>query len=239
MVHRQRVSRGDTLRIRRFRAASTRRRSSRRTTRGQTLVEFALVFPLFLTLLLSVIEFAFLFNAILAVQFAAQNAALIAAEIGDVPGVGTNLPIADCAILREVERDIGAPASAAQIQSVDIVWADALTGLSKGSGTTTTTTYTRGGSKNCVYPDGTSATVPYGFAAPNNYPPVARCNFQTPTTSTCPSTAGLSHTGGPDFIAVTIRYTHVFKTPLGTFVPSGSNSLTFSRSNAVRMEPIF
>ncbi len=239
MVQGHRASRGGTLRILGLGAASTRRRRSRRATRGQTLVEFALVFPLFLTLLLSVIEFAFLFNAILAVQFAAQNAALVAAEIGDVPGTAGNLAIADCAILREVDRDIGAPASAAQIQSVDIVWADALTGTSKGTGSTTTTTYTRGGTSNCVYPDGTSGTVAYGAPSPNNYPPVSRCNFQTPTTSTCPATAGMAHTGGPDFIAVNIRYTHVFKTPLGGFVQSVGGSLTFSRSNAVRMEPIF
>ena len=234
-----RASPGGAAKTSGIRPVSARRVRSRRSTRGQTLVEFALVFPLFLTLLLGVIEFAFMFNAILSVQFAAQNAALIAAEIGDVPGTAGNLAVADCAVLREIERDIGAPASSSQVGSVDIIWADPLTGASRGSGTTTTTTYTRSGSSNCTYPDGTTGTVPYSAPSPNNYPPTARCNFLTPTTTHCPTTAGLSHTGGPDFIAVNITYTHIFKTPLGGFIQSVGGSLTFSRTNAVRMEPIF
>ena len=211
---------------------------SRATSRGQTLVEFAFVFPLFLTLLLGLIEFAFVFNAILAVQFATQNSALIAAEIGDTPGTAGNLSVADCAILQEVERDLTPPAQRSQIQTVDIIWADEL-GASMGAGTATTTTYTRSGSSNCIFPDGTSGTVPYGSPSPNNYPPVARCNYLVPTVAACPATAGITHSGGPDFISVRINYTHIFKTPLGTFVNSGgSSSLTFSRSNTVRMEPV-
>ena len=61
-------------------------------SRGQSLVEFALVFPIFFTLLLGMIEFAFVFNAILAVNYAARDAALAAAEAGDRSG-------ADCIIL--------------------------------------------------------------------------------------------------------------------------------------------
>lgn len=233
-----RVPRSGAFRLLGIRADARRGVRSRAASRGQTLVEFALVFPLFLTLLLGVIEFAFLFNAILSVQFAAQNSALVAAEIGDVPGSAGYLAVADCAILREVERDIGAPASNAQIGSVDISWADPLTGAPKGSGTTTTTTYTRSGSSNCIFPDGTTGTLPYSAPSPNNYPPTARCNFLTPNVTHCPPTAGISHTGGPDFIAVKITYTHIFKTPLGGFIQSAGGSLTFSRSNAIRMEPI-
>ncbi len=214
-----------------------RRADSRPASRGQTLVEFALVFPIFLTLLLSLIEFAFLFNAILSVQFATQNAAVIAAEIGDAPGMPGKLPVADCAILQEVERDVIAPAQRSQIGTVDIIWADAA-GVSKGGGTSTTTTYVRSGSSNCDFPDGTSSTVPYGGPSPNNYPPIARCNFLTPSVSSCPATAGLSHTGGPDFITVRITYTHRLTTPLGRFIQSTGGLVTFSRANTVRMEPI-
>ena len=183
-----------------------------------------------MTLMLGLIEFAFLFNSILVVQFAAQNAALVAAEIGDVPGTPGKLPVADCAILQEVERDIAAPADRTQISKVDITWVTAA-GVSVGTGTTTTTTYTRSGSSDCDYPDGTSGTMPYGAPSPNNYPPAARCNFLQPSVTRCPATAGINHVGGPDFISVQITYSHQFKTPLGS-------SLTFSRSNTVRMEPI-
>ncbi len=219
------------------RTRQTARRRSRSGASGQSLVEFALVFPLFLTLILSTIEFAFVFNAILAVQFATQNSALIAAEIGDAAGVPGSLAVADCAILQEIERDITAPAQGTQIGTVEITWADAA-GVSKGSGTTTTTAYTRSGSSTCTFPDGTSGTVPYGAPSPNNYPPIARCNFLTPSPSRCPATAGISHTGGPDFITVKITYTHLFKTPMSKFIPGGGAGLTFSRSSTVRMEPI-
>ena len=132
-------------------STSSRPAPTRAGARGQTLVEFALVLPLFMTLMLGLIEFAFLFNSILVVQFAAQNAALVAAEIGDVPGAPGKLPVADCAILQEVERDIAAPADRTQISKVDITWVTAA-GVSVGTGTTTTTTYTRSGSSDCDYP---------------------------------------------------------------------------------------
>lgn len=220
------------------RGTSRRRRQTGASSGGQTLVEFALVFPIFLTLLLGLIEFAFVFNGILAVQFATQNSALIAAEIGDTPGTSGYLSVADCAILQEVERDIVAPAQKSQIQRVDIIWVDDA-GISVGAGTSTTTSYARTGSSPCMFPDGTIGSVPYAFPSPNNYPPTARCNYLVPSLAACPATAGVAHTGGPDFIGVQITYTHTFKTPLGTFVNSGgAGSLTFSRSNAVRMEPI-
>ena len=63
-----------------------RRKRRQDSSTGQTLVEFALVFPMFFILFLGVIEFAFSFNAILAVNFASRNAALAAAEAGATGG---------------------------------------------------------------------------------------------------------------------------------------------------------
>lgn len=45
--------------------------------RGQTLVEFALTFPLFLVVLFGIIEFAFLFNAQLSLNYATRDASLV------------------------------------------------------------------------------------------------------------------------------------------------------------------
>ena len=89
----------------------------RRRSRGQSLVEFALVFPLFILLVMAVVEFAFAFNANLAIAFASRDAALVAAEAGD----GLN---SDCAIIQSVINDVGAPADAAQITSIEIYWSD-------------------------------------------------------------------------------------------------------------------
>jgi Flp pilus assembly protein TadG len=88
-----------------------------RTAAGQTLVEFALVFPLFITLMLFIIEFAFVFSALLGVNYASRNAALSAAEAG-------NDILADCVILAEVEKSIGAPGNPASIQTVTIYRTD-------------------------------------------------------------------------------------------------------------------
>jgi Flp pilus assembly protein TadG len=73
---------------------------SRRRQAGQTLVEFALVLPLFMVLLMGVIEFAFMFNATMAINFATRDASLIAAESG-------SQATADCAILARIEQSIG------------------------------------------------------------------------------------------------------------------------------------
>jgi Flp pilus assembly protein TadG len=74
----------------------------RRGSRGQTLVEFAVVFPLFWLVLVGLIEFSFAFQSVLSVSFASRNAAVIAAEAGASP-------TGDCSILRSVEGDVGAP----------------------------------------------------------------------------------------------------------------------------------
>ncbi len=192
-----------------------RRRGHR--SRGQSLVEFAMVFPLFFTLFLGIIEFAFAFNAILGVNYASRNAALAAAEAGTSLG-------SDCVILNRIEGDIGAPANKTNITSIEIYRA-------KSNGDdyvpSEKTTFTRTGSLTCTMPDGTSTTVPYTRSS-NGYPEINRCNVL--------AGCGGTHTT-IDHIGVRIAYTHNFVTPLQTFV-GGGNGFSFSRSNVMRMEPI-
>ena len=88
------------------------RRRRHEHSRGQTLVEFALLFPIFWTLLLGLIDFAFAFNGVLAVDHASRSAALVAAEAGNGAG-------GDCVILRDVEAQLTPPASSARIQRVE------------------------------------------------------------------------------------------------------------------------
>jgi hypothetical protein len=84
---------------------------------GQTLVEFALILPLFMVLLMGIIEFAFMFNATLSINFTSRDASLIAAEAGIQS-------TADCAVLAKVEQDVAAPLNDSNIQSVTIYKAD-------------------------------------------------------------------------------------------------------------------
>jgi TadE-like protein len=194
----------------------------RRRQRGQTLVEFALAFPIFWTVLLGVIEFAFAFNAVLSVNFASRNAALVAAEAGN--GLG-----ADCVILLQIEQDIQAPSSANRVRRVDI-YRTSRTGAMQGS----PTTYIRNGGPptTCNYADGTSVTVPYNRSA-NGYPEAGRCNVL----AGCPAYPPIPARGQVDIVGVKIEYDHAWVTPLHSFLGQGPN-FAVDRSNAMRMEPV-
>ncbi len=123
-----------------------RRTVDHRRGAGQTLVEFALVFPIFLLLLFAIIEFAFVFSGMLGISFATRDAALVAAEAGS--GLAGYDNGADCAILQAVDKAVGPPADDNRIEEVVIYKADKngveISGVSNR--------WTRGGSTTC--PDG-------------------------------------------------------------------------------------
>lgn len=184
--------------------------------RGQALVEFSLVLPLFLTIMLAIIEFGFAFNAVLAVNFASRNAALTAAEGGDSAGT-------DCLVLRTIEGDIAAPADRSRIGRVQIFRSDR-----NGDRIGDPTIYARGeGSTTCDYAGGTTVTVPYALLQ-DGYSEEDRCN----------TLAGCTDGRTLDLVGVEISYTHVWVTPLRNFVGGNPGGFTFDRSNATRMEPV-
>jgi Flp pilus assembly protein TadG len=200
-----------------------------RHPRGQTLVEFALVFPLFIILLTGVIEFAFMFNATLAVNFASRNAALIAAESG------MNMT-ADCAILAQIEQDIAAPLDKSTgIQSVTIFKADRVGNPVSASAANV---YSRTGTTACA--SFTPSPMPYSLVGgsqgypmgPAPGPPGGRCALLTGCSSTIPM----------DSIGVKIVYRYYFHTPvrnLVNFLPGATGGyIDFTWSSVMRMEPI-
>ena len=157
-------------------------KATRRAAGGQALAEFALVFPLFFLILLFIIEFALLFNATLAVNFATRNASLLAAEAGSNSA-------ADCVVLQQVEKDMGAPNNQAFIKTVWIFKTDR-----NGSELSPKVqmAYDRTGSMSCLSPDGTTITVPYSPSAtsPNNTYPATQA-------SRCDQLAGCLVSVGP------------------------------------------
>ena len=190
---------------------------------GQTLVEFALVFPVFMLLVIAVIEFAFVFSGMLGISYATRDAALLAAEAGSSPG-------ADCVIIKAVDQAVSAPADDSRIQAIVIYRAD-LNGVEIPGASNT---WTRGASSSC--PDGT--TVPYTRQT-NGYPEGSdaggvpfRCNW-------------LAGCGGRplDTIGVRVVYVHRWVTPLGGFGGNGfggqgGSGFTLTQSNSMRMEPV-
>ena len=207
---------------------SAARGAANKKARGQTLVEFALVFPMFVLLLMSVVEFSFAFNANLSLAFASRDAALIAAEAGN--GIG-----GDCVIIQAVTRDVGAPADANAITSIEIFWSDQNGGY-KNADNTLKNVWNHSSSTTCNYPDGTSLTVPYTRAT-NGYPEASRCNLV--------SGCGGSHIPSVDTVGIRVAYTYTWKTPLKSLIAMFGSGTTWSgtgwnlaRSNAMRMEPV-
>jgi Flp pilus assembly protein TadG len=179
-----------------------------RATRGQSLVEFALVFPLFIIALLATIEFAFALNAVLAVDFASRDAALAAAEAGSGNG-------ADCSILKAVDSNVTAPASESSITEVRIFKSD---GNGKALGPADV--YDVTGAAAC-------AGMPYHLVS-ETYPETDRCN----------ELGGCTVQTTVDTIGVQITYAYQWKTPLHGILPLAGTGYQITRSNAMRMEPI-
>lgn len=196
---------------------------------GQSLVEFALVIPLFLVLVIGVIEFAFLLSANLSVSYATRDAALVAAEAGDTSG-------ADCLILQKIENDVTAPSSDAAIQGVQIYWSDQNGNVKSGA----INAYARTGNTTCSI-NGTNLTVPYSKVGALLYPDTDRCNVILGTG--CAN----GHTG-LDTIGVKLTYQYSWHTPLRCLVGlvgsgnggcwSNTAGWTLVSSNAMRMEPV-
>src|SRR2546425_9915175 len=117
--------------------------------RGQALVEFALLLPLLLLLIVGIIEFSFVWNSRNTVLFASRDGSMLAAEGGSIQGT-------DCLVLDRIERDIVSPASAIKLQQVEIYWAD----KNGGQIGSNHNVYDRSGSTTCDF-SGTTITVPY------------------------------------------------------------------------------
>ena len=74
--------------------------------------------PIFVLLLMGILEFGFMYNNLLTVQFAARQGVSAAAQAGGVDG-------ADCSILNAIEGALSVPVNAQQIDRVEIFRSDA------------------------------------------------------------------------------------------------------------------
>jgi Flp pilus assembly protein TadG len=202
----------------RIAARKTDTTSGQRPERGQSLVEFGLVFPIFVTLVMGLIEFAFVFNALLSVNYSARDGSLAAAEAGSLDG-------ADCVIIKSVEAAIGAPAADNRILSIEIYETNP-----NGGQIGAATVFTRGAPNvsTCAAIDG--STIPYQRTA-NGYPETTRCNVLGGCNS-------LIVNDTVDNIGVRVWYHHEWVTPLTNFIGGGAGGLDFDRASVMRMEPI-
>jgi hypothetical protein len=159
--------------------------NARTWEKGQGLVEFSLVIPIFMTLLMGVIEFGFLYNSLLTVQFSARQGVSAAAQAGGVDG-------ADCSILNAVEKALSPPIDHARVEFVEIFQSDAAGDVVPG----VVNRYVREGTLDCP---GTG-TQPYTLVGEEGYPQIARHDALIE---------------GLDVIGVRIGYQYVGMTPVG------------------------
>jgi Flp pilus assembly protein TadG len=197
-----------------------RRAGRNRRATGQSLVEFALVIPLFFMLLVGIMEFALILNAQMGINFATRDAALIAAEAGNAAG-------ADCAILRTIENGISSPADDDKITQVVVYRSDTVGNMVPALGPMKNT-YNRGGSLACPVAGNPSATVSFTLSGAAGYVETSRCN----TLSGCGSGRPLDHIG------VQLTYAYSWHTPLSGLIGLGGSGVTMVKSNSMRMEPI-
>ena len=152
---------------------------------GQTLVEFALVFTLFFTLMMAVVEFGVMYNNILTVQFASRQGASVAAQMGGEDG-------ADCSILKAVESALQTPVNRAHVTAIEIFEADSAGDPMSGR----VNRYVRTGTLDCP---GTN-TEPYTLVGTEGYPQTTRAD---------------SLAAGLDMVGVHIDFSYHSITPLG------------------------
>jgi hypothetical protein len=213
----------------------------RHRSRGQALVEFALVIPIFLILLIGLIEFAFVFNAALGLNFATRNASLVAAEAG-------NQRLADCAILSEIQKSINAPMDLQQVQTVTIYKADRGGAPVPGVQDVWTRVATPNNYDADCVTGGTAAYKLYfqptsiGWGATGLENTGGRCDVLQGCCTLFPSVCSSPPTGyiPLDSIGVKIDYQYRYHTPLGNLLALPGWSIghfNLGSSNVNRMEP--
>ncbi len=167
------------------RGTRRRRLPDRPGQAGQSLLEFALALPIFVTLMMGVLEFGFLYNNILTVQYAARQGVSAAAQAGGVDG-------ADCSILKAVERALTSPIDKARISSVKIFKSDTNGDPIPG----VANEYLRVGTLDCPG----SEAEPYTLVGAEGYPQAERHDALAE---------------GLDIVGVRIGYLYAGITPIG------------------------
>lgn len=198
----------------------SRRWRNGRCEQGQGLVEFSILVPVFLLILLGMLEFGFVFDHALTLQYASREGARVGAALANgsaAEGIGCNE--VDGYIVAAVSRVLNSPGSrvdVTEVPSITIYKADLNGGNQSGSANT----WTRGANPK---PDIDGVTLDYGFSTGN--------------WSACDRLNGVD----PDSLGVRLTYTYNFVTPLGNvirfFGGSGWSSIAISDRTVMALNP--
>lgn len=196
-------------RIRRMRRTPAAKRS-----RGQSLVEFALIAPLFLLILFGVVEYALINASIGAFNFAAKEGARYEAIIGNGQAPGASPPPLDQYVVNSVILPQVAGVVMAQAKAV-VVYKAVESGGCFGTGSVTGTTPT------CQYQDALqpNGSGVWGFTQSGWLPGTPGRNDQL---------------SNADYLGVFISYQYTYLT---AFFAITSPTITLSAVSVQRIEP--
>jgi Flp pilus assembly protein TadG len=207
---------------------------------GQGIVEFALLVPVFLILLLGMLEFGFAFNHNLTLEYATREGARAGAAAADGtlvdsscvdPSTGTARSFGpadvDPLVIAAVQRVLKSPGSmvdVAQVSNITIYKAKA-DGTPETSPAPTSNVWPR--------TIGTGANVPCLY-------PAQKMDFTAPSSPPWPA-SGRNNGAAPDTIGVSITYTYQFRSPLAGilrfFGGSGAASLQMTDKTVMTLQP--
>ena len=202
---------------------------ARARARGQGLVEFSLLVPVFLLLLLGMLEFGFAFDQNLTMEYATREGARVGSalangggKLGCGSGQSPNAASVDPQIMAAVQRVLLSPSSRVvpKVGMQVLIWkAD-----SSGTGSPlTTNTWAYTGLNSGPSVDG----QPIAFS------------LVTQNWNACNRTNG--GTGGPDSIGISLTTTYTFNTPLATllrlFGGNSAGQLTMSDKTVMALNP--
>jgi hypothetical protein len=205
---------------------------------GQALYEFAVLVPVFLLILLAMLEFGFVFTHNLTLEYASREGARAGAAMangsqtdqqcdangGTVGGANVD-PLIIAAVQRVLESP-GSPIDMSQIQQIVIYKADPATGADDAGAPANVWKYSKGGGPlvPCEasaphldfyeFSHGWDACGPLGNASGLGAFQ-AKCGTPVPPSTTASSSYGRNNGPTPDAIGVSISYNYQAKTPLG------------------------
>lgn len=215
-----------------------RAREPRDGERGQGLVEFALLVPLFLLILLGVLEFGLAFTHNLTLEYATREGARTGAALADgtgsdascVTAAGTSRLLTagdvDPLIIASVQRVLESPGSLLNLANVTRIVIYKADANGRDTGAENIWTYTKG----------TGPPVPCQASPPN-------LDFtRTGGSGWATSTRDFGDT--PDHVGVSITYNYQLTTPLGAAMSlatrktgSAWSSITMTDSTVMALEP--
>jgi len=204
---------------------------SRRISSGQGLVEFALILPLFLLMLLGMIEFGFVFSHDLTIEYATREGARAGSALDNgggplgCPG-SPSWKTVDPLVVAAVERVLTSPGSQVLIANVSrivIYKADPRTGANN-QGLQDVWTYAPG-----------AGPVPAGDTKPLDF-----VDGSYPGGDAWQACSRTNAAPAIDSIGVSVTYTYHFQTPLATiegFFGGGTPSLTLTDKTVMQLNP--